>query len=508
MRLRVLHQEMVSRSLAPEATCVGRMLTIHHRDMSMESAPRRVLRENVVLLLAAMLVVMPLLMPLTHGVSGRALRNGLLQSIGVLLLVVLLARVEIRGGFPRLLYVVRSGINAPLAAFLLWAALGALRAPDRAFAVGELLRLGTGALIYFAVALHLEARAQLRLLTDCLLGMVILILGYGFIAQGGETARRISSVFPNPLQLSAILAVLLPLVTSLALGVEEPGRRVAAIAAAILCAVGLLLSQERSAWVAAVVGLLVWLYLAGRAASAVRRRWSWRATLVVATTGLLVAAGFLAVTDVDAIVAERAQKIAAATQGRDSSFAWRVQKWRGTTAMAVRRPVWGWGPGQFVLNQRAYTGIGRSGEETHHYGPSFDEMAFNDYLQTAAELGFPGLALYLLLLLSFFSKAGSALRRLPDGLRRTTLLGCMAGIAAQMVDAMANGAWRYTECSLFFWLVLGLGVAVIRMAYQAPGSGTSAESRAASPAGPFAGPQGLPARSLERAARCSKGGDN
>ena len=71
----------------------------------------------------------------------------------------------------------------------------------------------------------------------------------------------------------------------------------------------------------------------------------------------------------------------------------------------------------------------------------------------------------------FFSKAGRALRCLPPGLRRTTLLGCMAGVAAQMVDAMANGSWRYTECSIFFWLVLGLGMAVTRMAYQTTGRG-------------------------------------
>jgi O-antigen ligase len=475
--------------------------------MSRESLPRRLLQENVVLLLTAMLVIMPLLMPLTHGVSGRALRNGLLQSIGVLLLVVLLARVEIRGGLPRLLYLARSGVNAPLAAFLLWAVLGALRAPDRPFAVGELLRLGTGALIYFAVVLHLEARSQLRLLIDCLLGLVILVIGYGLLLQGGEAARGISSIFPNRLQLSAILTVLLPLLTSLALGMEERGRRMAAIAAAILCGVGLLLSLERSAWVAAAVGLLAWLCLAGRSKSAVRRRGSWRATLVVTASALLVAAGFLAVTDVDAIVANRARTISAAAEGQDRSFAWRVQKWRGTAAMAAVRPVWGWGLGQFVLDQHDFTHIGRLREETRHYGASFDEMAFNDYLQTAAELGFPGLALYLLVLVSFFSKAAGALRCLPDGLRRTTLLGCVAGITAQMVDATANGAWRYTECSIFFWLVLGLGVAVIRMAYQAPGSATGCGSRAAMQAEPFADPHDLSARSVELAARPSKGGD-
>src|SRR5439155_24492186 len=123
---------------------------------------------------------------------------------------------------------------------------------------------------------------------------------------------------------------------------------------------------------------------------------------------------------------------------------------------------------QYVLHQHAYTHLGLAPEDVRSFGASFDEMAYNEYLQTAAELGLPGLAVYLLILASFFSKAIRARRRLPDGLRRTVLLGCIAGIAAQMVDAMANGSWRYAECSIFFWLVLGLGVAAIRMASPAP----------------------------------------
>jgi O-antigen ligase len=320
--------------------------------------------------------------------------------------------------------------------------------------------------------------------------MVIFLTGYDFISQGDQAARSIASVFPSRHHLSAVLAVLLPLVTSLALKMEERGRRIAAIAAAILCGIALLLTLERSAWIAVTLGLLVWLLLNNRTADQPGRQW--RATLVVAACGLLVAVGFFAVTGVDAILADRAQDISAAVQGRDHSFAWRVQKWRGTAVMAAQKPVWGWGPGQYVLYQYAYTHLSSYPgntprtvrEDIRRFGPAFEDMAYNEYLQTAAELGFPGLILYLLVLASFFTKAGRALPRLPDGLRRTILLGCMAGVAAQMVDAMANGSWRYNECSIFFWLVLGLGMAVTRMAYRtAPYSARRL---------PDSGPMGLP----------------
>ena len=188
------------------------------------------------------------------------------------------------------------------------------------------------------------------------------------------------------------------------------------------------------------MGLFVGRYLTIRFAPASRTRRSWQPNLVLAASGLLIAAGFFVTTDVDALVADRSQTIVSAMQGRDDSFAWRVQKWRGAAVMALRRPVWGWGPGQFVLHQSSYTHLGAPGEAVRSFGASFDEMAYNEYLQTAAELGFPGLALYLLVLASFFSKAGRALPRLHNGLRRTVLLGSMAGVA----DSTASSGFTVT----------------------------------------------------------------
>jgi O-antigen ligase len=332
--------------------------------------------------------------------------------------------------------------------------------------------LGIGALVYFAVALHVEGRAQLALLVDCLIGLVLLVTGYGLIFHGFAVTHGLGiwGVFPSRHHLSGILTVLLPLLTVLAFEAERMRRRLLAITAAIWCAIGLVACMERSAAIAVGVGLAVALGLT-LALTPVRRRRrgaaaSWRPRLVAVATCLVVFGGFFYSTDVNAIVLRRSRDISAAMHGRDASFAWRVQKWQGAAAMAARRPVLGWGPGQFVLQQSRFTHLGLSAEDVRSFGASFDEMAYNEYLQTAAELGFPGLLLYLLILVSFFSKAGRALSRLPNGLRRATLLGCMAGVAAQMVDAMANGSWRFTEVSIFFWLVLGLGVAVIRMAYQ------------------------------------------
>jgi len=64
--------------------------------MRTPSLPRRLLNENVVLLLVAMLVLMPLLGPFSHSPSGRALRNGLFEGTGVLLLVATIGPCTVR----------------------------------------------------------------------------------------------------------------------------------------------------------------------------------------------------------------------------------------------------------------------------------------------------------------------------------------------------------------------------------------------------------------------------
>jgi putative inorganic carbon (HCO3(-)) transporter len=119
-----------------------------------------------------------------------------------------------------------------------------------------------------------------------------------------------------------------------------------------------------------------------------------------------------------------------------------------------------------VLEQRAFSQHGQTKEQVIRNGASMEEQVHNEYLHIAAELGVPGLLLYLLILLVFFTKSLHALERLPAGTHKILLIGCIAAITAQAVDAVSNPAWRYPVCGLYFWLVLGMGTALLRMAYR------------------------------------------
>src|SRR5439155_26686376 len=90
------------------------------------------------------------------------------------------------------------------------------------------------------------------------------------------------------------------------------------------------------------------------------------------------------------------------------------------------------------------------------------EEAHNEYLQIAAEIGLVGLGLYLWILGAFFLYGIRGLRRRDEGFRKLVLMGCLAGVAGQAVDALSNPAWRFADVSFLLWLMMGLGVAVAR----------------------------------------------
>jgi putative inorganic carbon (HCO3(-)) transporter len=171
-------------------------------------------------------------------------------------------------------------------------------------------------------------------------------------------------------------------------------------------------------------------------------------------------------TDIPRSVVTRALTAEEALQGRDDSLRDRLERWQATLGAIRRQPWLGLGMGNYVLRQQTFTHRGQTAAEVAQNGASMHEQVHNEYLHLAAELGVPGLLLYLLMLWAFFAKALHALERLPVGSRKILLIGCVCAVAAQAVDAVSNPAWRYSVCALYFWLVLGMGTALLRMAYR------------------------------------------
>ncbi len=112
----------------------------------------------------------------------------------------------------------------------------------------------------------------------------------------------------------------------------------------------------------------------------------------------------------------------------------------------------------YPVRQSEFTGMGDDATQVLAHGTSHSNIAHNFYLQTAADLGLVGLGLYLTVIVGFFAVGLRALSTLTDGLRKTVLIGCLAAMAGQVLDAFGSPAYNFGAVSLFQWVLLGLGM--------------------------------------------------
>jgi O-antigen ligase len=182
--------------------------------------------------------------------------------------------------------------------------------------------------------------------------------------------------------------------------------------------------------------------------------------LLPAATLVLAGGLFFVVSRMEGGVTSRAFSMTRLTS--DASFQWRLAMWNKCLRMTNDRPLTGWGIGTFPVQQALYFhphAPSRTQLEIVQTGPRLTENAHNTYLQMAAETGYTGLGLYLGIFAAFFGTAFRALRGSRPGFRRALMIGTMAALAGQMVAAIGTPAWEFPECSLFLWVILGMGMA-------------------------------------------------
>lgn len=435
-----------------------------------------------VALVVATLAVVPLLTPSTP-LALQGVKQLLFHLMTLALVGLALCQSETAAGgrlgadrWRRLL----GGANLPALLLVVLGGISYLTSAEKALSSTEFLRLTCGVGLYFVVAAFFRGRERLQLLTDVLVGVVILATVLGFVNYQSPTTggEGIIASFGNRQLFAGFLVLVAPLMLALSFAEQSSGRKVAAQIATVLAFAGLLLAQERSAWIGSLVGLLVLTALIWRYRESDGNLGRGRSMLVVPAVLVVCATGvFLVLSRTAPQIQERAATLAA--PGEDASWNERVQQWGGTTRMIAERPLFGWGIGTYPVAQAAFVKGLRPAKLIRSGGPSLQEMAHNEYLQLTAELGLLGLLAYLGVLGAFFATALRAVSSRRSGLARLVLMGAMAGVAAQMVDAVSNPAWRYADVSLFLWALIGLGVAAARRSGAEPRTAPAAAPRRA-----------------------------
>jgi O-antigen ligase len=425
-------------------------------------------------LLVAVLAIL-LLAPLAGAVGS--IRPLLLEGLALALFAVALARTQPGSLLQRVGQVLRAGPNLPLLLLVVYALVSSRLAPYKGFANSEWLRLAGGVTLYFVAAYATQTRDRFRSVVDGVIAVVLLGTLMEF-ARYAHSDNPMSAVFGNRQLLASFLLLAMPLLLTVSLVARNTRRKMVAQVAFIVVAAGLMMAQTRSAWAGALVSLAVLgtVYALRTGGLKQLARGKHRAALILVP--VLGAVGlFVAVSLTSPALSARLSSLG--TLASDTTLAWRLHQWSGTWEMIARHPWFGWGLGSYAVAINQFVPDSTPLDMLLRSGANLTQNAHNLYLQMLAELGILGTALYLWVLGAFFFTGFRALRRQESPSRFAVLAACLAAVAGQMVDALANPAYQFGEVSLFFWLILGIGMAAAGIAPQ-PAAAAAADTVATS----------------------------
>ena len=348
---------------------------------------------------------------------------------------------------------------AGLVLWLLGSAGRSLGTPWAGAALTEALRWGAG--IGLLLSLSCWRRSSQEVTKIAVLAVGALALLGVADGSGAEHGGMVGPYHDHQLYGSALL-VLLPFAAALALTARENHWRLtglAVLAAGTRC---LALSQTRSAWAGGLTAAVVFGGLWVR-----QSRFPIRHGRTAALSAVVLLIGIAAAWLLTTTPAQRAPVIAraATVTNLDQDFSWqaRLTAWAGARRLIAAHPLFGVGLGGYPQAQWAWTQVGRPLGTTTR--PSLSEEAHSFYLQTTAETGLVGLALYLAALTAYTLRGLQRLRPPRRGLptsRDALLMAALSALAGQAVDALASPSWQFAETSLFFWAALGLGGMTLR----------------------------------------------
>ncbi|MDR3708087.1 MAG: O-antigen ligase family protein [Capsulimonadaceae bacterium] len=315
---------------------------------------------------------------------------------------------------------------------------------------------------------------QRRALYACVLSLVAAALAASYIGlhdylihvQVHQSSWREFGT-STPDYFAGFLVMTIPV--TLALFFAAPGRP--KVAAALVYAIALAgqvlvlpATGSRFALISLSLGIII--FVAGFAVSVARglerpKDLPVRAAVAVA---ILLLAGLA----VAKPVTHRLTSSVAADQAHSGQF--RVWTWRGAVKMAEHNAVFGTGPGTFVYAYQRYALVG------------YTRVAHNAYLQTADEIGIPGL-LFLIAGFGLITSAGlraaaatiepaeqpaskreaAVLGFAAGGNDRLLLCGLGGGFAAGLIQNVIDSDWAFTFDGLTMWL---LGALILAIAKQ------------------------------------------
>ena len=422
-------------------------------------------QNRMLVVVLAMVVLVPLLaLPTNTGMQGLA--NYALRLMASLLAGILVLRGRIATKKSDIVTFLATGANLAVLLFFADTVISLLLSTRNILysSAVDFMRVLTGVLLYFALAYHIRRSEHLAKIQDTLVFVAFAIssLGLANLATSSRDPQAhalTSSLFGDHQLYGAMMMMLFPMTLVAAITEKQQVRQIFAQVVAAITFICLILSQTRTSWfgaVAEVIALLIFTLIKPK-----RNNTSERKVQYIIPVLIVVACGtiFVALGGANSAMIARLN-----SESSKEATEYRYKMWYAAEEMIKRSPLIGNGLGSYARDQEAYTHNGQSFVRlsSKNRMPSLGEMAHNFWLQTAAEQGVLGASLFAAILLSFLVAGIRRLRFLDGGIRRWLLLASMSAIIGFAVDAIGNPAWQFAQISMFFWLMLGLGVAGLR----------------------------------------------
>ena len=261
----------------------------------------------------------------------------------------------------------------------------------------------------------------------------------------------------HPNQIAGTITLVLPLLAALLINsISQEGQRPslvrwALLLATLFCSAALLLTRSRSGWAGLLGGLFVLLLLWGlmMEPSPRRRLVRFSGGLVIVLLLLLLAA--LGPQRLQQMWLDPPQESAV---GSLSTLNFRQDLWPWAVQAVGDFPFTGIGLGSFREAARRLYPL--------QISPDFDiAHAHNVFLQTALDVGIPGLVSYTALL--FISGAAAWQIAKKDRALRAASVGLLASLAAYHMYGMADALALGSKPAVLLWAVFGLLAAMVRL---------------------------------------------
>jgi len=262
---------------------------------------------------------------------------------------------------------------------------------------------------------------------------------------------RIMASMGNPTFFAAYLVLLLPVAINFFVAVKSSEARIGLGILSGLLYLCLLFTYTRAAWLGLLVAvavncLLLWKFVgwAELRASQATKYAAVLAVILVTLSGIAVVRSPLSL----------GQRFASSFQTREISNVQRLMIWEGAWKIFRSHPVVGAGVGTFLIHVPEY-------QSPQWYGYSrtvITDHAHNEFLETMAEAGSIGLAVFLWLAVTYVWVVVRVMRTAPEQYWRYLASGLLAGLIAFMIQNLAGVTMRWVFGGMFFWLWLALTV--------------------------------------------------